>query len=93
MDKVPQIVPISEMAIHQQDVMKLLDNGPIILASRSKAAAVLVSVQDWDSLIKELEALRDQVDVQEADLLFGDGELENFNIEELKQMASHAVHA
>jgi PHD/YefM family antitoxin component YafN of YafNO toxin-antitoxin module len=92
MNTVPQIVPVSEMAIHQQDVMRLLDNGPVVLASRSKAAAVLVSVQVWDALINELDTLHDKLDVQEADLLLGDSELEEFNLDELKQMASHVLY-
>ncbi len=92
MDKVQQIVPISEMALHQQAVMRLLDNGPVVLASRSRPAAVLVSVQIWDALISELDALRDQVDMQEADLLLGNTELEDFELDELQQMAGHALH-
>ena len=93
MNKVQQIVPISDMAIKQQDVMKLLANGPVVLASRSRAAAVLISVNEWDSLISEIESLRDLVDVQEADLTLGNAETETFDLAELKQMAGHAVHA
>ena len=74
MDRVQQIVPISEMAIHQHEVMRLLTKGPVVLASRSRPAAVLVSVQDWDSLITELEELRDIVDLQAADLALDNDE-------------------
>ena len=93
MDRVQQIVPISEMAIRRQAVMRLLSKGPVVLASRSRPAAVLVSVQDWDALISELEALRDIVDVQAADLALGDDEPEDFDLEELRQMTGHAVQA
>ncbi len=91
MDKVQQIIPISEMAIRRQGVMRLLANGPVVLASRSRPAAVLISIPDWDALVSELEALRDQVDVQEADLALGDDEPEDFDLGELVQMAGHAV--
>ena len=54
--------------------MRLLTKGPVVLASRSRPAAVLVSVQDWDALITELEELRDIVDLQAADLALGNDE-------------------
>lgn len=92
MNKVQQIVPISDMAIKQQEVMKLLGNGPVVLASRSRPAAVLVSVNEWDALISEIELLRDLVDVQEADLMLGDNEPETSDLNELRQMAGYAVH-
>ncbi|MFN8490007.1 MAG: type II toxin-antitoxin system prevent-host-death family antitoxin [Caldilineaceae bacterium] len=93
MDKVQQIVPISEMATRQQAVMRLLATGPVVLASRSRPVAVLVSVQDWDALISEVEELRDKLDVQEADLALGDETIEDFDLDELRQMAGHAVPA
>ncbi len=93
MNKIQQIVPISDMAIKQQDVMKRLGNGPVVLASRSRPVAVLLSVSEWDAIAVEMEALRDIVDVQEADLLQGDNETEAVDLNELRRMAGHAVHA
>lgn len=93
MNRIPQIVPVSDMSIKQQDTLKLLDNGPVILATRSRPTAVLISVAEWDALIDEIEVLRDLVDVQEADLNLSTGELEDFDMDELRQMAGHAVHA
>lgn len=93
MNRIPQIVPVSDMSIKQQDTLKLLDNGPVILATRSRPTAVLISVAEWDALINEIEVLRDLVDVQEADLNLSTGEPEDFDMDELRQMAGHAVHA
>jgi len=50
METVQQIVPISDMQIRQGEVLRKLDKGPVILAQRSKAKAVLVSVEQWDKL-------------------------------------------
>ncbi len=59
MDTVQQIVPISEMQIRSAEVLRKLDKGPVVLAQRSKAKAVLVSVEQWDKLallVKNLQA-------------------------------------
>jgi len=57
---VPQIVPISTMRLRHKAVLNLLDKGPVILAQHSKGAAVLVSIEQWNALIHELEALDDK---------------------------------
>jgi len=54
MQTVPQIVPITEMAQKQSEVLSRLAHGPIVLAQHSRAAAVLVSVAEWDKLINQL---------------------------------------
>ena len=55
MNKVPQFVAISEMKVNQPKVLARLTNGPVILANRSKPAAVLLSVEQWDSLVGQIE--------------------------------------
>jgi len=58
MDTVPQIVPISDLRNRHNDVINKLSDGPVILAQRSKAAAVLVSVEEWDQVIKDAKQYR-----------------------------------
>jgi prevent-host-death family protein len=65
----PQIVPISDFGIRQTEVLNKLDNGPVFLAQRSKPAAVLISMDEWDKLQAELKRLRRQ---QEADRQFAE---------------------
>jgi prevent-host-death family protein len=55
-----QIVPISDFHIRQSEVLTKLGNGPVILAQRSKPAAVLLSVRDFDQMQTELKRLRRQ---------------------------------
>jgi PHD/YefM family antitoxin component YafN of YafNO toxin-antitoxin module len=58
MNHVPQIVPVSELRMQHVRVFSLLDRGPVILAQRSRPAAVLVSLNDWDRMADELSRLR-----------------------------------
>ncbi len=62
----PQVVPVSELRNHHRKVFGLLENGPIILAQRSKAAAVLVSVEEWDRRAKRLQELEWHEEIHRA---------------------------
>jgi prevent-host-death family protein len=58
MEKVQQFEPISTMQQRPQAILERLSDGPVILSVRSKAAAVVVSVEEWDRIASELAALR-----------------------------------
>lgn len=53
-----QIVPITDLRKHHNDILSKLSQGPVILAQRSRAAAVLVSVQEWDIIMDEVKRYR-----------------------------------
>jgi PHD/YefM family antitoxin component YafN of YafNO toxin-antitoxin module len=53
-----RIVPVSDMAHKQQAVLEMADKEPVILAQRSKARAVLVSIQQWNELEARLKLLK-----------------------------------
>lgn len=55
---VPQIEPVSNLARDHRTVFGKLERGPVILANRSQPQAVLVSVDQWDEIARELEELR-----------------------------------
>jgi prevent-host-death family protein len=57
MHTVPQIIPVTEMRLRHKSVLELLTKGPVILAQHSKAAAVLISVEEWDRRARRLEEL------------------------------------
>jgi prevent-host-death family protein len=60
--RVPPIVPVSDMSHKQQAILAMADKEPVILAQRSKARAVLVSIKHWNELearLKLLEALHE----------------------------------
>jgi prevent-host-death family protein len=75
MDRVQQIVPISDMKLKHAQVLGLLSKGPVVLAQRSKPAAVLVSVAQWDAQADELARLRRIV---EYDRQFAEMDAGNF---------------
>lgn len=58
MEQVQQIEPITQMQKQPNSVLTKLATGPVILAQRSRPAAVLVSVEQWDQIAKELSELR-----------------------------------
>jgi len=60
MQAVQQIEPISSMQNQPSAVLALLANGPVILAQRSRPAAVLVSLEEWNAIAHELDELRRQ---------------------------------
>ncbi len=55
MNKVPELVPISELRTHQAAILEQLKKGPIVLTHHSKAAAVLVDPAQWNQLLELLE--------------------------------------
>lgn len=61
MNGLPQVVPVSELRNKHREVFRLLGKGPVILAQRSKAAAVLVSVEEWDRRARRLVELEREI--------------------------------
>lgn len=49
---------VTELQKETVKVFGKLDAGPVVLASHSKPAAVLVSVEEWDKISDELATLR-----------------------------------
>lgn len=57
MNTVPQIEPVTRMQRDHKELLAMTGNGPVILAQNSRAAAVLVSVEEWDRRAKRLDYL------------------------------------
>ena len=95
MDKVPELVPISEMRTHQAAILEQLKQGPIVLTHHSKAAAVLVDPAHWNRLLEQLEDARDisAIRQQEKDEAQGQVELVAVDEDELKAWTSGDVPA
>jgi len=56
---IPEMVGVSELRTRQSEILKQLSAKPVVLAYRNRPLAVLVAVKQWNSLIEELENLRD----------------------------------
>ena len=87
MNRVQQIEPITTIQKAPTEVLAMLTNGPVILAQRSRPAAVLVSVEQWDKLIERLEDQADIIDAlqMKLDIARGDVEVETFTADQLNQ--------
>lgn len=59
---IPEVQPISDLRHNQAQMLDRLDDGPIVLTQRGKAAAVLVGPAHWNRLMERLEDLEDTVD-------------------------------
>ena len=84
MNKVQQFEPITHMQTKPGEVLAKLNAGPVILAQRSKPAAVLVSVEQWNRLIERLEDQEDIIDALEAKLEITTGKTEMMTQAEIK---------
>jgi prevent-host-death family protein len=62
----PELLPISDLRQRQNEILRRLSNGPIILTQHGRAAAIMVSPDCWRELLTELEDLRDAVSAAEA---------------------------
>jgi len=66
MSAVPEIVGISDLRLRQSEVLHKLAQGPVVLTQHSRAVAVLVSPEQWNQLVAELEELQDILAAREA---------------------------
>ncbi|MEA3337139.1 MAG: type II toxin-antitoxin system prevent-host-death family antitoxin [Chloroflexota bacterium] len=66
MNRIPELVPISDMRQRQNDILASLSGQPIVLTQHGRSAAVLVSPEEWNRIVEELEDLQDALDAIEA---------------------------
>ncbi len=63
---IPELVGISDLRLRQNAILNKLSDGPVVLTQRSKAVAVIVSPEQWNQMVEELEDLRDILAAREA---------------------------
>jgi prevent-host-death family protein len=76
MDIIPRITPISDLRHQPTKFLKMLLDGPVVLTQRGQAAAVLVSPNQWNSLIEQLEDALDTIEALKAKLSLAIGQAE-----------------
>lgn len=59
MNQIPQMASVTQIQKQPAEVFAMLDKGPVVLASYSKPAAVLVSVTEWQRVADELQRYRE----------------------------------
>jgi len=60
MSKAPKIIPISDLRQNASDIIKRVSSShePIFITQRGRAAAVMVSMEDYEHSQNEIEILR-----------------------------------
>jgi prevent-host-death family protein len=64
MQPTPQVEPISRLSRDHNSLMRMIANGPVWLTQRAKAAAVLVSVKQWDEIVQRMADLQKQLQAE-----------------------------
>jgi prevent-host-death family protein len=81
MHRLPQIASVTDFRNNYVQLVERLNDGPVILAQRSKPIAVVISPQQWDRMADELAQLRRIVegDRQLAEIDAGNYEVFDFS--------------
>jgi prevent-host-death family protein len=90
----PQIVPISDLRIRHSEVLAMLAQGPVFLAQRSKATAVLVSVEEWKAIaaqLKRLQQLELLAEAKRSKARVDTGETVTITHDELKRLVLEKI--
>lgn len=60
MQRMPPVVPASDLKQNQATVLSQIEDGPVIIAQRGHAVAVIVALDEWNQIAAELEECRRQ---------------------------------
>lgn len=81
----PQIEPITTMTKNHKSVLKKLDNGPVFLARRSRPAAVLLSVREYERMVNRLQKLELLAEAKRVSARIAAGREETISHDALKR--------
>jgi prevent-host-death family protein len=89
MERIPQMVSVSDLKNRHLEVLAKVARGPVLLATRNRPTAVLLSPEMWEGLMDRIEDLEDLITALqvELDLSRGDSAVEPADIAELEAMA------
>ena len=71
MSLISDVVPISDLRHRQNEIIRQLSEGPVILTQRGRGTAVLLSMERWKQMARQLadltESLEEAEDVRAVD--------------------------
>lgn len=85
MQIIPDVIPVSQLRTHHKAVFEQVQHGPVILAQRSKPAAVLVSVADWNERERRIEILEAQLKYLEMKRQFAENPPKMVSFDEIEE--------
>jgi prevent-host-death family protein len=77
-ERVPELIPISDIRQRQVEILGRLANGPVILTQHGRAAAVMLSPAEYNRLIDALEDLQDALDAAAARQESGERDFDDY---------------
>ncbi|MCB0047874.1 MAG: type II toxin-antitoxin system Phd/YefM family antitoxin [Caldilineaceae bacterium] len=88
--QLPQITSISDLRYRHREVFARLAGGPVMIANRNTPAAMLISPEEWNAIVAEIEDLRDVIAGLEAELAVATKQAapETIDPEELQRWAA-----
>ena len=66
MDPLPEVVPISELRLRQNELLRQVSEKPIVLTQHGRPVAVLLGPEPYNRLLEHIEDLQLAVDAVEA---------------------------
>ena len=57
MSLIAEVAPISDLRHRQNEIIEALGEGPVILTQRGHGTAVLLSMEQWKRMVRQLEKL------------------------------------
>lgn len=66
MDPLPEVVPISELRLRQNELLEQVSDKPILLTQHGRAVAVLIGPDPYNRLLEHIEDLQLAIDAVEA---------------------------
>ena len=95
MIKTPQFEHVTDFRANYKATLDKLAIGPVFLLQRKDVAAVLLSRQEYDSLVELVEELQDSLAAQEYDRRKAAGEVvyRELTLNEVAEWAGDAIPA
>ena len=64
---------MSDLRLRQSQIMTMMDKAPVYLAQRGRPVGVLVSIEQWNALLEQLDDLQCGVAALKAELDIASG--------------------
>jgi len=96
MNALPQISPISDMRVHQAQIIEKARRGPVILVERgSRPALVVISPEQWNALAERMEYLEDVAAIYKKkwEIATGQDDMEEVSSQQIEDWLGESVPA
>ncbi len=88
---IPQIEPVTSLSRNYLSVFEKLTNGPVFLAQRSRPAAVLLSLNEYERITERLKHLELLMEAKRIFVEMESDPVNRISHQELKRMIAEKV--